>query len=334
MGTRSRLPRRMVMVLAVVALVATACGSSDPDPEQSRSADAAPTDAPTDAATMFGLGAGAPLASVRLQACSDLAARSLCQYVVNSTFVLTGPNKWSRNGESALTYSNTEVVHGTTTGQWPAPDRIPNNPNASVFWRNESQGMFTGVETTTFYNAPEGYPPGEQVGFFGAVPYSVSNSFDCRSGTYLRCRVVSSSGTKDATVLYEVTNAPVVVRITNRVGADVTREGEPAVTSFVVVPAAGDPATIAPAATGFAGGYRSISVDSRYTATYVVGDGDQSLAGARAVVNVVIDHQTGTNKGSTCEKSNPRSTGVQLQCTVTISGGENGVVFADVTLSR
>jgi hypothetical protein len=320
----------MMTVLAVVALVATACGSSDPDPEQSRSASAGDS---LDAATVFGLGAGEPLASVRLQACSDLAARSLCQYAVNSTFVLTGPNKWSRNGESALTYSDTALVHGITTG-WAAPDLIPNNPNASVFWRNESQGMFTGVESTTFYNAPDGYPPGEQVGFFGAVPYSASNSFDCRSGTYLRCRVVSSSGTKDATVLYEVTNAPVVVRITNRVGADVTREGEPAVTSFVVVPAAGDPATIAPGATGFAGGYRSISLDSRYTATYVVGDGDQALAGARAVVNVVIDHQTGTNKGSTCEKSNPRSTGVQLQCTVTISGGENGVVFADVTLSR
>lgn len=331
MGTRSRLTHRMVVGLAVVALVATACGSSDPDSEQSRSATANDT---LDAATVFGLGAGEPLAGVRLQACSDLAARSLCQYAVNSTFVLTGPNKWSRNGESALTYSNTAVIHGTTTGEWAAPDRIPNNPNASVFWRNESQGMFTGVETTTFYNAPDGYPPGEQVGFFGAVPYSASNSFDCRSGTYLRCRVVSSSGTKDATVLYEVTNAPVVVRITNRVGADVTREGEPAVTSFVVVPAAGDPATIAPAATGFAGGYRSISVDSRYTATYVVGDADQALAGARAVVNAVIDHQTGADKGSRCEVSNPRSTGTQLQCKVTISGGETGVVFVDVTLSR
>lgn len=330
MTVRSRLTHRMVMVLAAVALVATACGSSDPEPEQSRSASAGDT---LDAATMFALGAGEPLAGVQLQACANLAARSLCQYVVNSTYVLTGPNKWSRNGESALTYSNTALVHGITTG-WAAPDRIPNNPNASVFWRNESQGLFTGVESTTFYNAPEGYPPGEQVGFFGAVPYSASNSFDCRSGTYLRCRVVSTSGSKDATALYEVTNAPVVVRITNRVGADVTREGEPAVTSFVVVPAAGDPATIAPAATGFAGGYRSIAVDSRYTATYVVGDADQALAGARAVVNAVIDHQTGADKGSRCEVSNPRSTGAQLQCKVTISGGETGVVFADVTLSR
>jgi hypothetical protein len=49
---------------------------------------------------------------------------------------------------------------------------------------------------------------------------------------------------------------------------------------------------------------------------------------------VVIDPKTGADKGSKCEVSNPRSTGTQLQCKITVSGGETGVVFADVTLLR
>jgi hypothetical protein len=91
---------------------------------------------------------------------------------------------------------------------------------------------------------------------------------------------------------------------------------------------------VAPGATGYAGGFRSISQDSRYQASYVVGGADTALAGARATINAVIDHTTGLDKGSKCEVSNRQTTGVQLQCRVTVTGGPTGPGTIEVTLSR
>jgi len=328
-GASKRVGRLAVVGLTLV-LMAGACGSSDDG--GSREA-AGATD---DAASVFdNLAVGDALAGVRVATCPGTAARSQCMYVVNSMFSLTGPNQWSQDGSVALTYSSFAAESGLMADKWPPPASMPNNPDSSVWWRMESQGMFTGSVGTVYYEAPRPYPTGERVGFYGKVPYSGDNAFECRNGTYLRCRVASVSGTdKDAIVLYEVTNAPVVVRITNRLGIEITRDGEPATTAMVPVPAAGNPTSVAPGATAYAGGYRSISQDSRYTAAYVVSEADTTLGGARATVNIVIDPKTGGNKDSSCLPSNPRSTGTQLQCKVTISGGETGVVFADVTLFR
>ena len=328
-GVNQRTGRLAAVGLALV-LLAGACGSSDDGESREAAGEGA------DAASVFDdLAVGDSLAGVSVATCPGTAARSICMYVVNSMFDLTGPNQWSQDGKVVLTYSSFAAESGLMTEKWPPPTSMPNNPDASVWWRMESQGMFTGSIGTVYYEAPRPYPTGERVGFYGKVPYNGDNAFECRNGTYLRCRVASVSGTdKDAIVLYEVTNAPVVVRITNRVGAEVTRDGEAATTAMVAVPAAGNPSSVAPNATAYAGGYRSISQDSRYTASYVVSEADTTLGGARATVNIVIDPKTGADKGSTCPTSNPRSTGIQLQCKVTVSGGETGVVFADVTLSR
>lgn len=328
-GANQRVRRLAAVGLALV-LLTSACGSSDGG--ESREA-AGATD---DAATLFDdLAVGDSLAGVSVATCPGTAARSICMYVVNSMFDLTGPNQWSQDGRVSLAYSSFAAESGLMTEQWPPPNTMPNNPDVSVWWRMESQGMFTGSVGTVYYEAPRPYPTGERVGFYGSVPYSGGNAFECRNGAFLRCRVASVSGTdKDAIVLYEVTNAPVVVRITNRLGVEVTRDGEPATTAMVPVPAAGNPTSVATGATAYAGGYRSISQDSRYTATYVVSDADTTLGGARATANIVIDPKTGADKGSSCSTSNPRSTGTQLQCKVTISGGETGVIFADVTLLR
>ena len=330
--TRQQLLRTAV-VGVVVVLLAGACGSSgNEEPANEEPREAALLD---QARTLFQLPDGDPVAGVRVANCPGSAARSVCMYVVNSMFDLTGPNQWSQNGKVSLTYSNFAAESGIMTGAYSPPTSMPNNPDASVWWRMESEGMFTGSVGTVYYGAPRPYPTGERVGFYGSVPYSGGNTFECRDGTYLRCRVAAVSGTeKDAIALYEVTNAPVVVRITNRLGTQVAREGEAATTSFVAVPAAGNPTSVAPNGTAYAGGYRSISQDSRYTATYVVGDAEPNLGGARAVANIIIDPKTGADKGSKCEVSNPRSTGTQLQCKVSVSGGESGVVYADVTLLR
>lgn len=249
-------------------------------------------------------------------------------------YTFTGPNTLTQTGGAMLTKAYDEIEHGIVTAAWPPADEIPNDPALSKHWRYESQGMFTGVETTVYYAAPQGYPVGEQVGFYGMVPYSGTSQFACRNGNFIRCRVVRSDQTNNALAHYEVTNNPVVVRVTNRLGAPVTREGAPALTAFVSVPAAGDPAVVEPGATAYAGGFRSSAKDSRYSLTYVVGEGDASVSGARAVVNAVIDRENGTDKNSKCEVSNPRTTGAQLQCRVTVSGGADGVVYVDVNLSR
>ena len=330
---RSVRGRKMGAAVVVVALAvfAAACGDTSGE-DQVREASGV-TDRAAD--VFRSLAATDPVAGVQVATCPGTAARSICMYVVNSMFALTGPNTWSQNSEVSLTYSNFAAESGIMTGAWSPPEKMPNDPDASVWWRMESQGMFTGSVGTVYYLAPKPYPTGERVGFYGSVPYSGSNSFECRNGTYLLCRVASISGTdKDAIVIYEVTNAPVVIRVTNRLGTEITRDGEPATTAMIGVPAAGNPSSVAPNATGLAGGYRSISQDSRYTATYVVNDAEPNLGGARATANVVIDPKTGADKGSKCEVSNPRSTGTQLQCKITVSGGETGVVFADVTLLR
>ena len=66
----------------------------------------------------------------------------------------------------------------------------------------------------------------------------------------------------------------------------------------------------------------------------MVGDGDTKVVGARAVVNAVIDSESGTNENSKCEVANPRSTGAQKQCRVTVSGGADGGVSVGGKLSR
>lgn len=318
-------------VALVLVLVGTSCGSSETG---SSDRSAAGLEAPVAAGALLGLPSSERLASVQLEPCQNLAARGLCQWAVNSMYTFTGPNTLTQTGGAVLTKAYDEIEHGIVTAAWPPADEIPNDPALSKHWRYESQGMFTGVETTVYYAAPQGYPVGEQVGFYGMVPYSGTSQFACRNGNFIRCRVVRSDQTNNALALYEVTNNPVVVRVTNRLGAPVTREGEPALTAFVSVPAAGDPAVVAPGATAYAGGFRSSAKDSRYSLTYVVGDGDASVSGARAVVNAVIDRESGTDKNSKCEVSNPRSTGAQLQCRVTVSGGADGVVYVDVNLSR
>jgi hypothetical protein len=250
-------------------------------------------------------------------------------------YEFTGENELAQKGGVGIDKAYDVIEHGIVTAAWPPPRSIVNDPDRSVHWRYESEGMFTGVEATVYYNAPSGYPVGEQVGFYGKVPYSASNEFSCRKGDYLGCRVVRTDGSADAIVLYEVTNVPVVISITNRLGAEVTREGQPQLTSFVVAPKAGDPTVVGPGATGYAGGFRSISRDSRYQVTYVVGDADTALAGARATINAVIDHTTGlAGTGSSCVPSNPRTTGTQLQCKVTVTGGASGPGAIEVTLSR
>lgn len=327
--------RRLAGVLVAGALVASACGSSDESGGEAASRSAAGAEsAPVAASQLFTLAAGDSLRSVRLQPCDGSASRSLCQWAVNAMYAFTAENQLSQKGEASITKAYDIIEHGIATGAWPPPGSIANRPDQSVHWRYESQGMFTGVEATVYYSAPNGYPIGEQVGFYGSVPYSASNQFGCRNGDYLACRVVKTDGSKDAIALYEVTNAPVVVRVTNRLGAEVTREGQPQLTSFVLAAKAGDPAAVAPGATGYGGGFRSISQDSRYQASYVVGDADTALAGARATVNAVIDHTTGLDKGSTCTVSNPRTTGTQLQCKVTVTGGATGPGAIEVTLSR
>lgn len=334
MGGKGSKALRLAGALMVVALLGSACGSSESETAQ-RSA-TGPEDQMVTVDEMFTLAAGDSLGGVRLEPCADLAARSLCQWVVNSMYSFTAENKLAQDGEAVLTKAYDVIEHGVATAAWPPPQQIPNGPDSSVHWRYESDGLFTGVETTVYYSAPQGYPVGEQVGFYGKVPYSASNEFSCRKGDFLACRVVKSDGGKDALALYEVTNAPVVVRITNRLGAEVTREGQPQLTSFVVAPKAGDPAVVAPGATAYGGGFRSISQDSRYQVSYVVGEADTALAGARATINAVIDHTTGLAKDSIpkCEISNPRTTGTQLQCKVTITGGTNGPGAIEVTLSR
>lgn len=320
-------------MLAVVAVFATACGSSGGENGE-RLASGPAEDSTVAASEVFALGADDPLGAVRLESCADLAARGLCQWVVNTMYNFADENQLAQDGEVSLSYASENLEHGIRTAAWPPPDVIPNNPNRSVNWRYESQGVWTGVETTVYYDAPAGYPLGEQVGFYGDVPYSASNKFTCRKGRYLGCRVVRNEGSKDATVLYEVSNAPVSVVITNRLGADVTREGQPQLTSFVVDTKAGNPTSIASGATGYAGGYRSIAEDARYQASYIVGAADKDLAGARATINAVIDHETGLDKGSTCAVSNPRTIGLQLQCNVTVTGGKSGPVTVEVSLKK
>jgi hypothetical protein len=332
MGGKGSRALRLAGALMVMALFGSACGSSESETSQ-RSA-AGPADETIAVDEVFTLSVGDSLGAVRLASCADLAARSLCQWVVNSMYSFTGENTLTQNGDVALSKAYDVIEHGVVTSAWPPPQQIPNLPDASVHWRYESQGMFTGVETTVYYSAPSGYPVGEQVGFYGKVPYSASNAFECRQGEYLSCRVVRNEGSKDALVLYEVSNSPVVVRITNRLGTEVIREGQPQLSSFLVAPTGGDPAVVAAGATGWAGGFRSRSQDSRYQVSYVVGDADTSLAGARATVNAVIDHTTGLDKGSTCTVSNPRTTGVQLACKVTVTGGTSGPGAIEVTLSR
>lgn len=318
-------------VAVVLALVLASCGASEPEPADR---EAAGPEAPISAGALLGLPSSERLASVQLEPCKNLAARGLCQWVVNSMYVFTGPNTLTQTGGAVLTKAYDEIEHGIVTAAWPPADEIPNDPALSKHWRYESQGMFTGVETTVYYAAPQGYPVGEQVGFYGMVPYNGTSQFACRNGNFIRCRVVRSDQTNNALALYEVSNNPVVVRVTNRLGAPVTREGVPALTAFIPSPVAGDPIDVAPGATGYAGGYRSSAQDSRYSITYVVGDGDASVSGARAVVNAVIDRDSGADKNSKCDVSNPRSTGAQLQCRVTVSGGADGVVYVDVNLSR
>jgi len=327
---------RMTVVLAAMVLLASACGSSDTTAETEGRSAAGVDGETVEVRELFTLSAGDALGGVRLQPCDGSAARSLCQWAVNSMYEFTGENALRQNGEVAIEKSYDVIEHGIVTSAWPPPQTIANQPDRSVHWRYESEGLFTGVEATVYYSAPRGYPVGEQVGFYGKVPYSASNEFGCRNGDYLACRVVKTDGSKDAIALYEVTNAPVVVRIINRLGAEVTREGQPQLTSFVLAPKAGDPAVIAPGVTGYGGGFRSIAQDSRYQASYVVGEADTALAGATATINAAIDHTTGLAKDSipACTVSNPRTTGTQLQCKVTITGGASGPGAIEVTLSR
>jgi hypothetical protein len=314
-------------------LLVAACGSSE-TAEENREAGGADDSAVEVEDIFTNLAVGDALRGVRIETCDNLAARGLCQWAVNTMYAFTGPNQLSQNGEVSLAYSTTDISSGVQTGAWKPPDTIPNYPDKSVHWRLESDGMFTGAVATVYYDAPSGYPLGERVGLYGSVPYSGGNEFNCNVTSFLSCRVVTSSGNKDAAVLYEISNSPIIVRVTNRLGADVTREGSPQLTSFVADSKAGDPAVVAPGATGYAGGFRSISQDSRYQASYVVGGADTALAGARATINAVIDHTTGLDKGSKCEVSNRQTTGVQLQCRVTVTGGPTGPGTIEVTLSR
>jgi hypothetical protein len=324
----------MLAAMAVVGLLVSACGSSDSTSETAARSAAGVDGESVEAGELFGLAVGDALAGIRLEPCDGSAARSLCQWAVNSMYEFTGENALAQNGGVAIDKAYDVIEHGIVTAAWPPPQTIANQPDRSVHWRYESEGLFTGVEATVYYNAPSGYPVGEQVGFYGKVPYSASNEFACRKGDFLGCRVVRTDGSADAIALYEVTNSPVVISVTNRLGAEVTREGQPQLTSFVMAPQAGDPAVVSPGATGHGGGFRSISQDSRYQVTYVVGDADTALAGARATINAVIDHTTGLDKGSTCVPSNPRTTGTQLQCKVTVTGGTSGPGAIEVTLSR
>jgi hypothetical protein len=304
--------RRLLAVVLAAGLLVAACGSSE-TAEENREAGGADDSAVEVEDIFTNLAVGDALRGVRIENCDNLAARGLCQWAVNTMYAFTGPNQLSQNGEVSLAYSTTDISSGVQTGAWKPPDTIPNYPDKSVHWRLESDGMFTGAVATVYYDAPSGYPLGERVGLYGSVP---------------------SSGNKDAAVLYEISNSPIIVRVTNRLGADVTREGSPQLTSFVADSKAGDPAVVAPGATGYAGGFRSISQDSRYQASYVVGGADTALAGARATINAVIDHTTGLDKGSKCEVSNRQTTGVQLQCRVTVTGGPTGPGTIEVTLSR
>lgn len=74
--------------------------------------------------------------------------------VVNSMFDLTGPNRWSQDGKAVLTSSSFAAESGLMTEKWSPPTSMPNTPDVTVWWRKESQGMFTGSVGTVHYEAP------------------------------------------------------------------------------------------------------------------------------------------------------------------------------------
>lgn len=256
-----------------------------------------------------------------------------CVYVDIDGGVFTGPGTL---GEIAYQNYRRDLQHGEVLENW-WPTIWSNDQMTASFG---SDGA--GAESIAQYSPPDPMPVNDFVTMQPDIPFIGSNSGNCGSGIYTSCDLKQVDQGDDANFVYQLSNYPVTVEITNNLpDAALTLAGTPGLAGYIADPA-GSGATYGPnssptpgsstptnaqipiGGTGYFGMYRAFAQQNGFGALYMINDPNSSVYGSMVSLNLVVDDTGAQDSSAGCTGLPASSTGAVPTCSVTLNGGPDG----------